>query len=99
MTPHEAAWKRARGAGALRERWLGHDDLRDPLRRRPRSPRAEPGEPAAGAGGRVRVRGLGPAVAGDRSANGGVRGRQAEAATGRVIVLDAGTGQEDRGAL
>ena len=33
MTPAEAAWKRARGAAALRERWLGHGtDLRDPLR-------------------------------------------------------------------
>ncbi|MFD7920221.1 suppressor of fused domain protein [Streptomyces sp. NPDC059740] len=33
MTPNEAAWKRARGAAALRERWLGHGtDLRDPLR-------------------------------------------------------------------
>lgn len=33
MTPHEAAWKRARGAAALRERWLtqGIDPL-DPLR-------------------------------------------------------------------
>jgi len=33
MTPAEAAFKRARGAGALRELWLGHGtDLRDPLR-------------------------------------------------------------------
>ncbi|THA24649.1 suppressor of fused domain protein [Streptomyces sp. RKND-216] len=33
MTPHEAAWKRVRGAGALEERWLAHGtDLRDPLR-------------------------------------------------------------------
>ncbi|MFI5753711.1 suppressor of fused domain protein [Streptomyces sp. NPDC051569] len=34
MTPHEAAWKRVRGARELRERWLTHGtDLRDPLRR------------------------------------------------------------------
>ena len=34
MTPHEAAWKRARGAAALRERWREQGvDLRDPLRR------------------------------------------------------------------
>jgi hypothetical protein len=33
MTPNEAAWKRARGAEALEERWLRHGtDLRDPLR-------------------------------------------------------------------
>lgn len=33
MTPNEAAWKRARGAAALEERWLRHGtDLRDPLR-------------------------------------------------------------------
>jgi hypothetical protein len=33
MTPNEAAWKRARGAEALQERWLRHGtDLRDPLR-------------------------------------------------------------------
>ncbi|WP_314171947.1 suppressor of fused domain protein [Streptomyces winkii] len=33
MTPNEAAWKRARGADALQERWLQHGtDLRDPLR-------------------------------------------------------------------
>ncbi|MDT0378010.1 suppressor of fused domain protein [Streptomyces sp. DSM 42041] len=33
MTPHEAAWKRVRGADALEERWLAHGtDLRDPLR-------------------------------------------------------------------
>ncbi len=33
MTPAEAAWKRARGAAALRERWLSQGtDLRDPLR-------------------------------------------------------------------
>lgn len=33
MTPHEAAFKRARGAEALRERWLRHGtDLRDPVR-------------------------------------------------------------------
>lgn len=34
MTGNEAAWKRARGAEALRERWLAHGtDLRDPVRR------------------------------------------------------------------
>lgn len=34
MTPNEAAWKRARGARELQERWLAHGtDLRDPLRR------------------------------------------------------------------
>ncbi|WP_030912491.1 suppressor of fused domain protein [Streptomyces sp. NRRL F-5126] len=33
MTAHEAAWKRARGAQELQERWLSHGtDLRDPLR-------------------------------------------------------------------
>ncbi|MFG1809340.1 suppressor of fused domain protein [Streptomyces sp. NPDC049040] len=33
MTPNEAAFKRARGADALRELWLSHGtDLRDPLR-------------------------------------------------------------------
>jgi hypothetical protein len=33
MTPAESAWKRARGAAALQERWLAHGtDLRDPLR-------------------------------------------------------------------
>jgi hypothetical protein len=33
MTSHEAAFKRARGAEALQERWLAHGtDLRDPLR-------------------------------------------------------------------
>jgi hypothetical protein len=33
MTPNEAAWKRARGAEALQERWLRYGtDLRDPLR-------------------------------------------------------------------
>ncbi|WP_329455795.1 suppressor of fused domain protein [Streptomyces sp. NBC_01497] len=33
MTAHEAAWKRARGAQELQERWLSHgSDLRDPLR-------------------------------------------------------------------
>jgi hypothetical protein len=33
MTADEAAWKRVRGAGALREQWLRHGtDLRDPLR-------------------------------------------------------------------
>ncbi|NLU72082.1 suppressor of fused domain protein [Streptomyces sp. HNM0575] len=33
MTPNEAAWKRARGADALQERWLRYGtDLRDPLR-------------------------------------------------------------------
>jgi hypothetical protein len=33
MTPNEAAWKRARGASALEERWLqAGTDLRDPLR-------------------------------------------------------------------
>lgn len=33
MTHNEAAWKRARGARALEERWLAHGtDLRDPLR-------------------------------------------------------------------
>lgn len=33
MTPHEAAWKRARGADALRERWAAHTtDLLDPRR-------------------------------------------------------------------
>jgi hypothetical protein len=33
MTANEAAWKRARGAGALEERWLRKGtDLRDPLR-------------------------------------------------------------------
>lgn len=33
MTPAEAAWKRARGGEALRERWLAHGtDLRDPTR-------------------------------------------------------------------
>lgn len=33
MTPNEAAWKRAWGAEALRERWLRYGtDLRDPLR-------------------------------------------------------------------
>jgi hypothetical protein len=34
MTPAEAAWKRARGAEALRKLWLHHGtDLRDPARR------------------------------------------------------------------
>ncbi|WP_046500861.1 suppressor of fused domain protein [Streptomyces odonnellii] len=34
MTPNEAAWKRARGARELQERWLAHGtDLRDPVRR------------------------------------------------------------------
>jgi hypothetical protein len=34
MTANEAAWKRARGAVALQERWLQRGtDLRDPLRR------------------------------------------------------------------
>ncbi len=33
MTPHEAAWKRVHGAGALHDRWLSAaTDLRDPLR-------------------------------------------------------------------
>ncbi|MDT0265471.1 suppressor of fused domain protein [Streptomyces sp. DSM 44915] len=33
MTPAEAAWKRARGADALQERWLARGtDLRDPTR-------------------------------------------------------------------
>ncbi|MFF7141642.1 MULTISPECIES: suppressor of fused domain protein [Streptomyces] len=33
MTPHEAAWKRVHGAGALQERWLAKGtDLRDPSR-------------------------------------------------------------------
>ncbi|MFR9724061.1 suppressor of fused domain protein [Streptomyces sp. MS19] len=33
MTPHETAWKRARGAEALRERWRAHGvDPRDPGR-------------------------------------------------------------------
>lgn len=33
MTPNEAAWKRARGAEALQERWLKYGtDLRDPWR-------------------------------------------------------------------
>jgi hypothetical protein len=33
MTPHEAAWKRVRGARELQERWLAHGtDLRDPSR-------------------------------------------------------------------
>ncbi|NJQ07981.1 suppressor of fused domain protein [Streptomyces lonarensis] len=33
MTPHEAAWKRARGADALQERWTASGtDLRDPRR-------------------------------------------------------------------
>ncbi|MCA1217724.1 suppressor of fused domain protein [Streptomyces sp. 8L] len=33
MTANEAAWKRARGAQELQERWLSHGtDLRDPLR-------------------------------------------------------------------
>ncbi|MFX4291296.1 suppressor of fused domain protein [Streptomyces bohaiensis] len=33
MTPHEAAWKRAKGADALRERWRGEGiDLLDPRR-------------------------------------------------------------------
>ncbi|MFD3488265.1 suppressor of fused domain protein [Streptomyces sp. NPDC058665] len=33
MTANEAAWKRAKGAQALQERWLAHGtDLRDPLR-------------------------------------------------------------------
>jgi hypothetical protein len=33
MTAHEAAWKRARGARELQERWIAHGtDLRDPLR-------------------------------------------------------------------
>lgn len=33
MTPHEAAWKRARGAEALQEHWLSRQtDLRDPVR-------------------------------------------------------------------
>jgi hypothetical protein len=33
MTAHEAAWKRARGARELQERWITHGtDLRDPLR-------------------------------------------------------------------
>jgi hypothetical protein len=33
MTEHEAAWKRARGAQKLQERWMAHGtDLRDPLR-------------------------------------------------------------------
>ncbi|UED84327.1 suppressor of fused domain protein [Streptomyces profundus] len=33
MTPNEAAWKRARGAEALQERWLSQGtDLRDPTR-------------------------------------------------------------------
>ncbi|KIF68111.1 Suppressor of fused domain protein [Streptomyces sp. AcH 505] len=33
MTPNEAAWKRAKGAEELQERWLSHGtDLRDPLR-------------------------------------------------------------------
>lgn len=34
MTPHEAAWKRVHGAGALHDRWLtAATDLRDPERR------------------------------------------------------------------
>ncbi|MGW6745841.1 suppressor of fused domain protein [Streptomyces sp. NPDC055025] len=34
MTANEAAWRRARGAQELQERWLAHGtDLRDPLRR------------------------------------------------------------------
>jgi hypothetical protein len=34
MTPHEAAWKRVHGAGALHDRWLSAaTDLRDPRRR------------------------------------------------------------------
>jgi Suppressor of fused protein (SUFU) len=34
MTPHEAAWKRVHGAGALHDRWLtAATDLRDPGRR------------------------------------------------------------------